>query len=71
MKFDHQGYRTYFDLHIFELGEKGFTNVGKWNSIRGVEMKDRPSVTVESDRINSLRNMTMNVLISLVSWTVL
>lgn len=66
IKFDHQGFRSEFDVHIIELEEDGLHDVGKWVS-NEIELYPRKSNDFESRRIHSLRNMTFTVVFPLVS----
>lgn len=66
IQFDHQGFRSDFEIYIIELQENGLYDVGKWIS-NEIKLYQRTSSLVEPRRTNSLRNVTFNVVFPLVS----
>lgn len=66
IKFDHQGFRTDFDLDIIELNTKeGLIDIGTWNSIKGINFT-RSDRDVLENIVESLQNKTLRVTTILV-----
>ncbi|CAH1176212.1 unnamed protein product [Phaedon cochleariae] len=64
ISFNNEGFRSDFNLHVFELREGGITDIGNWNSSKGLNL----TASAQSQNItdgDSLRNLTFNVLITL------
>lgn len=69
IKFDTQGYRTFFYLSILELTPEGLTAVSSWNPIDGANVT-RPTVTEATTLLDdNLINKTLIVSSKLVSYS--
>ena len=68
IKFDTQGYRTFFYLHILELTPEGLTTVSSWNPIEGANFTRPPAAGEAASLLDeSLVNKTLIVSSKLVS----
>lgn len=68
IKFDTQGYRTFFHLNILELTPEGLTSVSSWNPIDGANIT-RPASTEATPLLaDSLVNKTLIVSSKLVGY---
>ncbi|XP_057655882.1 glutamate receptor ionotropic, kainate 2-like [Diorhabda carinulata] len=64
VKFDNQGFRSNFELTVFELLEGGITDVGTWSFSKGLNIT-RAKDTIEEEDKESLRNKSFVVQITL------
>ena len=65
VKFDNEGFRSDFHLHVFQLREEEITPIGSWNISHGTQIKfpDKENdVVMES----SLQNTSFVVITTLV-----
>ncbi|GLV43975.1 Kainate-type ionotropic glutamate receptor subunit 1D [Carabus blaptoides fortunei] len=63
IKFDHQGFRSDFNLDVLELSERGLVKVGVWNSTEGLNIT-RPVLPSSDSNEENLTNRSFTVLIS-------
>lgn len=66
IKFDTQGYRTFFHLNILELTPEGLTTVSSWNPIDGANFTRPPTTEATLILDENLANRTLIVSSKLV-----
>lgn len=71
IKFDHEGFRSNFELDIVELTPEGLTKKGVWNTTIGANLTHLIETEDEANAKMDLRNVTFIVMISLVSFIVI
>lgn len=68
IKFDHEGFRSDFELDIIELTTEGIVKKGIWNTTLGANLTHAIDAEDETTVTGDLRNMTFTVMISLVMY---
>ena len=66
IKFDHEGFRSNFELDVVELNKDGLKKIGTWNSTEGINFT-RGYSEVLTQIVESLQNRTFVVTTILVS----
>lgn len=66
IKFNTEGFRSDFQLNVYELREGAITDIGTWNTTSGLAVVQK-SVDEKIFEDDSLRNKTFIVITTLVS----